>query len=108
MSKIAVVFTHIFELAEYKKPAKILREAGHELIHVGEKEGFMVMGETEKKVIKMDKAVKDVSVEDFDALLIPGGYYLNRLILNQGEAEFVTEFVKSGKPVFGTRRKEPA
>jgi protease I len=41
-----------------------------------------------------------VKVDDFDALLIPGGYSPDRLRVNEHVVKFVKEFVKSGKPVF--------
>jgi protease I len=50
--------------------------------------------------VKIDKAVGDVSVEDFDALLIPGGYSPDQLRVDEKAVRFAGDFVKSGKPVF--------
>jgi len=52
------------------------------------------------KKIKINKAVKDASVDDFDALLIPGGYSPDKLRIDEYAVQFVKEFVESGKPVF--------
>ena len=38
-------------------------------------------------------------VDDFDALVIPGGYSSDKLRINEGMVEFTREFVQSGKPV---------
>lgn len=38
-------------------------------------------------------------VDDFDALVIPGGYSPDKLRINEGMVEFTREFVQSGKPV---------
>jgi len=40
-----------------------------------------------------------VRVDDFDALVIPGGYSPDKLRINEGMVEFTREFVQSGKPV---------
>lgn len=38
--------------------------------------------------------------ENFDALLIPGGYSPDELRANENAVEFTKEFVESNKPVF--------
>jgi protease I len=50
--------------------------------------------------VKIDKAVKDVSVDEFDALFIPGGYSPDKLRVDEDAVRFAGEFVKSGKAVF--------
>lgn len=105
MAKIAVIFAQKFEESEYRKPAEAFREAGHELIHIGGEEKKTEKRKTQEGPVKIDKSVKEVSVHDFDALLIPGGYYPDRLEFPEDEFQFVKAFVESGKLVFGTGRK---
>ncbi|MFZ0614100.1 MAG: type 1 glutamine amidotransferase domain-containing protein [Desulfobacterales bacterium] len=100
MSQIAVIITDMFEDVEYTKPAEAFREAGHKLIHIGLKAGETVHGKKEKTPVKIDKAIKDVAVNDFDALLIPGGYSPDRLRVDETAVKFAGDFVRSGKPVF--------
>ncbi len=100
MSKIAVIITDMFEDVEYTKPAQAFKKAGHELVHVGLKARQTVKGKAKQTPVKIDKAVKDVSVEDFDVLLIPGGYSPDKLRVDENAVEFVKRFVESGKPVF--------
>src|SRR5512135_3550440 len=100
MSKIAVIITDMFEDVEYTKPAQAFKKAGHELVHVGLKAGQTVKGKAKQTPVKIDKAVKDVSVDDFDVLLIPGGYSPDKLRVDESAVEFVKRFVESGKPVF--------
>lgn len=100
MSKIAVIITDLFEDSEYTEPAAAFNKAGHELIHVGLEEGKTVKGKKEKTPVRIDKAVKSVSVADFDALLIPGGYSPDKIRVDQDAVQFTKEFVQSGKPVF--------
>lgn len=100
MSNIAVIITDLFEDSEYTEPAAAFEKAGHSLTHVGLAEGNTVKGKKEGTPVKIDKAVKDVSVKDFDALLIPGGYSPDKIRVDQDAVQFTREFVKSGKPVF--------
>jgi protease I len=100
MSKIAVIITDWFEDSEYNEPARAFVEAGHELVLVGLEAGQTVKGKKEQTPVKIQKAVKDASVSDFDALLIPGGYSPDRLRAEPEAVRFAREFVESGKPVF--------
>lgn len=100
MSKVAVIITDLFEDSEYTDPVKAFSDAGHEVIHVGLKAGKTVKGKKKETPVKVDKAVKDVSVADFDALLIPGGYSPDKLRVDPDATAFAGDFLKSGKPVF--------
>ena len=100
MKKIAVIITDLFEDVEYTQPAKAFKDAGHELIHIGLKSGETVKGKKENTPVKIDTIFKDVSVDDFDALLIPGGYSPDKLRADDRAVEFTRKFFESGKPVF--------
>ena len=99
MSKIAVIITDMFEDSEYEKPAEAFKKAGHELVHVGLKDGETVRGKREGTPVKIDRPVKGVSVDDFDALFIPGGYSPDKLRVDEDAVKFAKKFVESGKPV---------
>ena len=100
MGKIAVIITDMFEDDEYTRPAEAFTEAGHELVHLGLKAGQTVKGKKRDTPVTVDRAVGEVSVDDFDALLIPGGYSPDKLRVDSNAVKFTGEFVKSGKPVF--------
>lgn len=100
MSMIAVLIDDLFEDVEYSKPAAAFKNEGHELVHVGIKEGNVVRGKKSASEVIIDQSIEHVKVDDFDALLIPGGYSPDRLRVNEHVVKFVKEFVKSGKPVF--------
>jgi len=100
LSKIAVIITNMFGDSEYSKPVNAFKKAGHKIIHVGLKEGEVVKGKKKGTLVKIDKAVTDVSVDDFDALLIPGGYSPDKLRANEEAVKFTKEFTESGKPIF--------
>jgi len=100
VSTIAVIITDMFEDSEYSEPATAFKKAGHKLVHVGLKAGKTVKGKNQGTPVEIDKAVKDVSAEEFDALLIPGGYSPDKLRADEDAVRFTKEFVESGKPVF--------
>ncbi len=100
MSRIAVIVTDLFEDSEYTKPVEAFRKAGHEVTNVGLKKGHVARGKKNQTPVKIDKAVKDVCIRDFDALLIPGGYSPDKLRVDEAAVKFTRDFMKSGKPVF--------
>jgi protease I len=100
MSTIAAIVADMFEDSEYTEPVRAFRQAGHEIDNVGLKANETVTGKKMAATVKVDKAVKDVSVDDYDALLIPGGYSPDKLRVNADAVKFAKEFVESGKPVF--------
>jgi protease I len=107
MSKIAIILTDLFEDVEYVEPAEALQSAGHDLVHVGIKEGEMVKGRHKATRVKIDKSAKDVSVDEFDAVLIPRGQSADTLRADRNATQFIWEFMKKGKPVLTSRRKDP-
>lgn len=99
MSKIGILIGPKFEDVEYNKPAKAFKGAGHELTHIGFKRGQTVSGKEEKTEVKIDKSAGDVSVDDFDAIFIPGGCSPDKLREDKNIVQFTRDFVESGKPV---------
>lgn len=98
--KIAVLITDEFEDSEFTSPAEAYRKAGHEVVTIEKEAGRTVTGKQGEAKVKIDKAIDDVSPDEFDALLLPGGHSPDSL---RGDDRFVTftrEFVDSGKPVF--------
>jgi len=100
MSRIAVMIADMFEDSEYSEPAEAFKEAGHELVHVGIERGQTVKGKNHQAEVKVDRAVKDVKVSDFDAVLIPGGYSPDKLRVDNEVVAWTRAFVESNKPVF--------
>ncbi len=100
MSKIAVIIGKDFEDSEYTKPAEAFRNAGNQLVHIGLKKGETVKGKKEATPVQIDMEAKDARAQDFDALLIPGGYSPDNLRAHEEPVRFVAEFMDTGKPVF--------
>ena len=100
MATIAVIIADMFEDSEYTEPARAFRKAGHTVVNVGLKRGKTIRGKKKGTAVTVERAVQDVSVDGFDALLIPGGYSPDILRAHDDVVRFVKEFVDSGKPVF--------
>lgn len=100
MSRIAVIIDDMFEDSEYTQPAEAFQNKGHELIHIGLEKDRTVKGKKEQTPVQIHKAIKDVSVEDFDALLIPGGFSPDKLRAHDEAVTFTKKFMESGKPIF--------
>ncbi|ANU16152.1 type 1 glutamine amidotransferase [Planococcus maritimus] len=100
MAKIATLITDMFEDVEYTEPAKAFNEAGHELINIEKEAGKKVTGKQGEAVVTIDKGIDDVNPDEFDALLLPGGFSPDQL---RGDDRFVTftkAFMDAEKPVF--------
>lgn len=97
--KIAILATDGFEDTEVIEPFERLREAGFKVLIVGPLEGQEIVGKRGDFKIAVDISVDAVKVEDFDALVIPGGYSPDRLRLNDKAIDFVRDFQLSLKPV---------
>jgi hypothetical protein len=51
----------------------------------------------------VERTISNVSIHDFDVLLIPGGYFPDRIhFRKEEERQFVQEFIDSGKALLGT------
>ena len=90
------------ERVELSEPWKAVREAGHQPVllspKTGEVQTFNHLTPAEKQPV--DQAVGDVSVDDFDALVLPGGVANpDALRTDQKAVAFAKQFVDSGKPV---------
>src|SRR5436309_4346971 len=100
--KVAILAADMFERVELEEPRKALEKAGAKAeivsIHDGEIQGFDHFEPRNK--VKVDKTVEEVSVDDYDALFIPGGVgNPDQLRGDENAVNFVREFAASMKPI---------
>jgi protease I len=100
--KVAILAADMFERVELEEPRKALEEAGATTevisIHDGEIKGFDHFDPA--NTVKVDKTVEEVSPDDYDALLIPGGVgNPDQLRGDENAVSFVREFAASKKPM---------
>jgi protease I len=99
MSKIAILVDQMFEDSELRVPLDRLREAGHDVELIGIKAGATVTGKQEKERVEIETAASSASEEDFDALVIPGGYSPDHLRADLGAVRFTRAMALANKPV---------
>lgn len=100
MSKIAAIITDYFEDSEFTQPAEAFQEAGHELVTIGLEAGRTVKGKKKQTPVAVERAISEAAPEDFDALLIPGGFSPDILRADDTAVNFVKNFMETKKPVF--------
>ncbi|SEH53647.1 protease I [Mycolicibacterium rutilum] len=101
--RIAILAADGVERVELEEPREAVQQAG------GQTEVLSVQtGEIQARdhdldpagTFSVDKAVGDASVDEFDALLLPGGTVNpDKLRIDEQAVAFVRDFVQSGKPV---------
>jgi protease I len=100
---VAILATTGVEQVELTEPRKALDEAGArtELVSIEPGEIQAMNGDINKgDRFQVEKLVSEVSVEDYDALVLPGGTVNPDTLRTDATAvRFVRDFVGSGKPV---------
>jgi protease I len=95
--KVAVVLARNFEDVEATSPIEALEAAGADITVIGIEKGPI---EGKKgATIEATTTFDDVSPDDFDLLLIPGGGSPENLRIHDGAVQFARNFTNSGKPV---------
>jgi protease I len=100
--KIAFLATDMVEQVELTEPWKTVEQAGGkpELVSLepGEIQGFNHYDKADKFAV--DRTLGEVSVDDYDALVIPGGVgNPDTMRADEDAVRFVREFFESGKPM---------
>jgi protease I len=101
--RVAILAADGVEQVELVEPRKAVTDAGAtaEVVSLEPGEIQAMNGDIDKAdKFPVDRVVKDVSVEDFDALVLPGGTMNpDNLRADENAVRFVRDFVNSGKPV---------
>ncbi|HET8752618.1 MAG TPA: type 1 glutamine amidotransferase domain-containing protein [Gaiellaceae bacterium] len=100
--KVAILAADMFERVELEEPWKALEDAGADVeivsIHDGEIKGFDHFDPAD--TAKVDRTVDEVSPDDYDALMIPGGVgNPDQLRGDENAVAFVRGFHDAGKPM---------
>ena len=99
MAAIAMPVAEDFEDSEFTVPFDRFKNAGHDITVIGKKVGEIVIGKPGQSRATIDKVAADLDPENFDALVIPGGYSPDHLRLNEDVVSFVRRFFETGKTV---------
>jgi len=100
--KVAILTENGFEEVELTSPRKALEEAGATVHVISPQNGKVKAWDHDHWSIEVpvDKTVDDADVEEYDALVLPGGVINpDKLRLNKQAVDFAQQFLESGKPV---------
>jgi protease I len=100
--RIAILATDGFEQVELTEPRKALDKAGATTEVVSLKSGEIKGWKSREwgDTVKVDKTLDQAKVQDYDALLLPGGVMNpDHLRMEPKAVQFVKDFVATGRPV---------
>jgi protease I len=99
MARVMFIVASDFEDSEFRVPYDRVKQAGYEAVIVGTEADKQLKGKKGKEIITADQAAKDVSADEFDALVIPGGYSPDHLRMDSDMVDLVQEFFQQDKPI---------
>jgi protease I len=97
--RIAILAEEGFEDSELIEPLRAMKEAGARVVVVGSGSQESYRGKRGKATIKVDVTADKVKAEDFDAIIVPGGYAPDRMRLHQPMIDLVRKAHDLGKVI---------
>jgi len=101
-AKVVILATHGFEQSELLVPLQKLKDAGATVVVASPEQG-QIRGWKDKdwgESVTVDKALNDVSAEDYDAIVLPDGQINPDLLRVDAQAlDLIRSFLNSGKVV---------
>ncbi|KGT48433.1 MULTISPECIES: DJ-1/PfpI family protein [Acinetobacter] len=98
--RIAVLVTHNFDDEEYFEPVEAFRAARHSVCNIEHEAGKVIYGKQCKAAVTIDQSIDHISVNDFDALLIPGGESPLTFSSDLKVIQLIQEFNAAKKSIF--------
>ena len=98
MARVAFILADMYEDAEFEVPWEQVTQAGNQVAVVGKERSVEVTGKKGGRTV-VDLAIAEVRPDEFDALVIPGGYSPDKLRAEPAMVDFVRQMVEDGKPV---------
>ncbi|GCF93716.1 putative cysteine protease YraA [Enterococcus florum] len=97
--KIAVIVTDLVEDVELTSPKEALENNGYEVVLIEKEAGKEITGK-KGETFTIDTTIDAVKPENFDGLLIPGGFSPDQLRSDQRFVDFVSYFLENDRPLF--------
>jgi len=97
--RIAILAEEGFEDCEFAEPHRAMKDAGARVVVVGSGSQEIYWGKRGKAKIKVNVAADQVSAEDFDAIIVLGGYAPDKMRLHQSMIDLVRKAHDLGKVV---------
>ena len=97
--RIAILAEEDFEDSELIEPVRALKDAGARVLIVGSGSQETYRGKRGGTIVKVDVSADKVKAEDFDAVIVPGGYAPDKMRLHQTMIDLVKKAHDLGKVV---------
>lgn len=102
--KVAILVDNYFEEAEFTGPLDALKEAGADVeVIAAEPENGKIQGMNhvdKAGMFPIDKTLEEANIEDYDALVLPGGAInADQLRMQDKARDWVKKITESGKPL---------
>jgi protease I len=97
--RIAILAEEDFEDSELIEPLRAMKDAGAKVVIVGSGSSEIYHSKRDTATIKVDTVADNVRAEDFDAIIVPGGYAADKMRLHQPMIDLVRKAHDLGKVV---------
>jgi len=97
--RIAILVEEDFEDSELVEPLRAMKDAGARVVVVGSGSKGSYKGKRGTATVKVDVTADRVSAEEFDAIIVPGGYAADKMRLHQPMIDLVRKAHDMGKVV---------
>jgi protease I len=96
---IAILAEEDFEDSELIEPMRGMKNAGARVLIVGSGSQKSYNGKRGSAAVSVDATADNVKAEDFDAVIVPGGYAPDKMRLHQSMVELVRKAHDLGKVI---------
>ena len=97
--KIAILVEEDFEDSELIEPLRAMKSAGAKVVIVGSGSQETYRGKRNSATVRVNATADKVKTDDFDAIIVPGGYAADKMRLHQSMVDLVRKAYDSGKVV---------
>ena len=96
---IAILAEEDFEDSELVEPMRAMKNAGAKVLIVGSGSRESYKGKRGRATVRVDATAEKVRAEDFDAIIVPGGYAADKMRLYQSMVDLVARAHDLGKVI---------
>jgi len=97
--RVAILAEEDFEDPELMEPLRAMKDAGARVLIVGSGSKESYKGKRGKATVAVDTTADKVKADDFDVIIIPGGYAPDRMRLYPSMVDLVREAHEQGKVI---------
>ncbi len=97
--RIAILVEEDFEDSELMEPLRAMKDAGARVVIVGSGSKQTYKGKRGSGKITVDTTADKVKADDFDAVVVPGGYAPDKMRLHQSMVDLVRKAHDEGKVI---------